>query len=144
MDNVSDINRNSHGNHAKSDVFSKSDLLIRSVGMILFGGGLTLYCYSRAHMKKFGGVPAHAAIQPNLITNGIFRYSRNPMYLGSIMFFIGGAVLRPMLAPLGCLCIIHAHYMTKREEKILKERFGEEYDAYQQRVPRYLGYSKKI
>jgi protein-S-isoprenylcysteine O-methyltransferase Ste14 len=76
-----------------------------------------------------------------LITSGPFRYSRNPMYLGMLIWLTGLAVLLgsliAFLFPL--LFFVLANFLLiPPEEKKLQQTFGEQFIRYRQRVRRWL------
>lgn len=76
-----------------------------------------------------------------LITEGIYRYSRNPQYAGLGTALLGTALLaRSGLA----LLVVAAYWLAVRawlviEEEHLHAAFGAEYDAYRNHAPRFLG-----
>lgn len=76
-----------------------------------------------------------------LVTEGLFRFSRNPMYLGMLFVLIGVALflgsLTPYLVALAFFVLINELFI-KVEEKMLEERFGQGYLAYKQRVRRWM------
>jgi protein-S-isoprenylcysteine O-methyltransferase Ste14 len=73
-------------------------------------------------------------------TNGLYRISRNPMYLGfnfltlSAILFIASF----MVFLLGIYSIFTYHLIIRAEESFLEARFGEKYCAYKNRVHRYI------
>lgn len=76
-----------------------------------------------------------------IVTSGPYRFTRNPLYLGLALAYLGitlavntwwGIVV---LAPL--LLIMHAG-VVRREERYLENKFGESYRQYRARVRRYL------
>lgn len=73
-------------------------------------------------------------------TNGLYRISRNPMYLVfnllslSAILFIGNFIV----LVLGTYSIFTYHLIVRAEEKFLEARFGDEYCAYNNRVRRYI------
>jgi protein-S-isoprenylcysteine O-methyltransferase Ste14 len=76
-----------------------------------------------------------------LVSGGIYRFTRNPMYLGRLLQLAGWAVflsnvLATVLLPAYVLYI--TRFQIQPEERALLERFGEEYAAYQQGVRRWL------
>jgi protein-S-isoprenylcysteine O-methyltransferase Ste14 len=78
---------------------------------------------------------------PHLVTNGPFRYTRNPGYLGLAMLYAGIAVLRNalwaiLLLPL--VVYVIQREVIGREERYLERTFGEEYLAYKARVRRWV------
>lgn len=76
-----------------------------------------------------------------LITEGLYRWVRNPIYIGFGLIQLGLALLFASVAILSLLPIylllVHIGFVL-REEKILEEQFGEEYHAYRKTVPRWL------
>ncbi len=76
-----------------------------------------------------------------LVTSGIYRWTRNPMYLGMALIYAGIAVLFDSLLALVLLIpvlIIIQLYVIAREEAYLERTFGDEYLAYKARVRRWL------
>jgi len=76
-----------------------------------------------------------------LVTEGPFRFSRNPMYLGMTMLFAGGILMLRngwLLILLPLLMILMHVAVVLREERYLGKKFGEEYAAYCSRVRRYF------
>ena len=76
-----------------------------------------------------------------LVTNGIYQYTRNPMYLGMALILIGAAIR--IGNPAGILSLVlFVWYMTRfqirPEEKALMKIFGEDYEEYLERVRRWL------
>ena len=76
-----------------------------------------------------------------LVTEGAFQYSRNPIYLGGMVFFFGLAILLGSLVgfifPAIMFLLVHFLYIPN-EEKELKTMFGEEYLDYMKRVRRWI------
>jgi len=76
-----------------------------------------------------------------LITTGVFRKSRNPMYLGMVLILIGEAVLLGSLSPY-LIVIVFAllmHFVfIVPEEKALEAKFGINYLEYKQNVRQWL------
>jgi protein-S-isoprenylcysteine O-methyltransferase Ste14 len=77
----------------------------------------------------------------SLQTTGIYAISRNPMYIGLILFYIGISFLignwwNFILLPL--LILVVQEYIIKREEKYLDRRFGQEYFIYKLKVKRWF------
>ena len=75
-----------------------------------------------------------------LMTSGIFCYSRNPMYLGVLFWFIGLAILLGSLISFlyPTLFFIIANFMIIYEESKLSQIYNDEYTNYQRRVRRWL------
>ena len=93
----------------------------------------------------FGFRRARTHVEPwkpalELVTGGIYRYLRNPMYVG--LAFLVAAVAIALASDWTLVLMVPAaflmHYgVVKREEHYLAARFGEAYRAYMERVPRY-------
>lgn len=76
-----------------------------------------------------------------LVSTGIFRFSRNPMYLSLLLILIAWALwLGNSLACLGIIVFILVmnHFQIAREEAYLESKFGDEYRHYKQKVRRWL------
>lgn len=76
-----------------------------------------------------------------LVTEGPFRFTRNPIYLGGTLSYAGLALLLDRLGPLmllpGLLATLRRG-VIEREERFLQRKFGESYREYQHAVPRWL------
>ena len=76
-----------------------------------------------------------------LVTDGIYRFSRNPAFLGFDFMYIGVLLMyfNPLTAILSLFAIVMLHLQILQEEKYLTATFGDAYTAYKMRVFRYLG-----
>ena len=85
-------------------------------------------------------VIGHDDEQRGLVTTGAFRYVRHPLYLGSMLFYLGLLLATFSLASLGVFVVIVIFYnhIAGYEERLLEERFGEEYARYRERSGRWL------
>lgn len=75
-----------------------------------------------------------------LVTDGIFGWLRNPMYVGVTMFLAGLAILLAsdwMLVMTVAFALVLHVGVVKREERYLAAKFGETYRHYMDTVPRY-------
>lgn len=80
-------------------------------------------------------------VPKRLVTEGAFRYSRNPGYLGLMVLGAGLAILFDN--PWTILALVPTAYLVQREvilkeEEILEREFGDEYRAYKARVRRWI------
>ncbi len=75
-----------------------------------------------------------------LKTSGLYKFSRNPMYLGFNLITVSSVVytLNYTILLLSLYSIIIYHLIILAEEKFLENRFGEQYLEYKRRVNRYL------
>ena len=75
-----------------------------------------------------------------LITNGMFRFSRNPIYVCFLAFFVGMFIIHRniVIAVAIVLFALVIHRQVLREENFLASHYGEEYELYKKKVRRYL------
>lgn len=77
----------------------------------------------------------------HVVQSGPYRFSRNPMYVGSTIGYVGLALLFNLAWPvvlLPVVLIVLTLTVILREERYMQSRFGSTYDAYCSRVPRWL------
>lgn len=76
-----------------------------------------------------------------LVTTGIYRYSRNPAFLGFDFMYVGLLLMYFNLSMLvvSAFAIIMLHLQILQEERYLAENYGESYREYRKHVFRYLG-----
>ncbi|MBN2736750.1 MAG: isoprenylcysteine carboxylmethyltransferase family protein [Spirochaetales bacterium] len=83
------------------------------------------------------GIPADST---ELKTHGLYRFSRNPMYLSFNLLILCAMLFtaHPVIICLGVYSIVIYHFIILGEEKFLEQRFGETFLQYKQKVRRYL------
>ena len=74
-----------------------------------------------------------------LLSTGPYSHSRNPMYLAWTLMYIGIALVVDTAWPLIALpvVLVWTHLTVLREERLLRQRFGAEFERYRSRVSRY-------
>jgi protein-S-isoprenylcysteine O-methyltransferase Ste14 len=95
---------------------------------------------ARAFLKAGTGLPTDRATTV-LVTSGPYRFSRNPIYLGLTLAYLGVAAAVDSLWIVGMLAAILPvmHYgVILREERYLERKFGEEYRRFCARVRRWI------
>lgn len=106
-------------------------------GIRVFLGLLILiisgYLAKTGHSIVFGEIRE----KPTVIRKNVFSIVRHPIYLGEILLYIGLLILSISLAAVIVFfaVFIFLYYISKYEERLLLERFGEEYKEYMQDVP---------
>lgn len=107
----------------------------RPAGWVLAGGGLALVI---AAWRERG--PGSLEQPQALVTRGLHGRSRNPIYIGCTAIELGlaGATRNAWMVAACPVSAALLHRWVLREERWLHDRFGDEYDAYRARVPRYL------
>ena len=111
-------------------------LAIASVGgLVALGAGIR---FRRANTTVNPLKPQAAS---SLVTAGIYRYTRNPMYLGLLFLLVAWAVVLSspfaLLGPVAFVSYI-SRFQIGPEERVLAALFGAEYAAYQSGVRRWL------
>jgi protein-S-isoprenylcysteine O-methyltransferase Ste14 len=108
--------------------------------LIVAGVAALLHAFARFVVEGIG-TPAPAAPPQHLVVGGLYRYVRNPMYVAVTTTIVGQAAQlgRPALLLYAALFMaVTAAFVYGYEQPILRERFGEEYDAYRRNVPAWL------
>jgi protein-S-isoprenylcysteine O-methyltransferase Ste14 len=111
-------------------------LLLLAVGAAFDLSGLWAFHRARTTVN-----PMKPGKTSSIVTNGVYRITRNPMYVGMALFLCAGAVmLWSPLALLGPLVFVVyiSRFQIEPEERVLRERFGEVYADYCARVRRWL------
>ena len=88
------------------------------------------------------GTTIHPFKEPKkMVTDGLFRYSRNPMYLGFVLILVGVAILLGSLAPFGIIpffvWLLTARFI-RVEEKFMNAQFGQDWLEYKSKVRRWM------
>lgn len=111
-------------------------LLLVAVGAAFDLSGLWAFHRARTTVN-----PMKPGKTSSIVTNGVYRITRNPMYVGMALFLCAGAVmLWSPLALLGPLVFVVyiSRFQIEPEERVLRERFGGVYADYCARVRRWL------
>ncbi|CAG0977277.1 protein-S-isoprenylcysteine O-methyltransferase [Anaerolineales bacterium] len=110
-------------------------------GLLVSGLGLTICFVAHRQFKKVGTTLYPFSQPGKLVTGGLFRYTRNPMYLGLTVFLTGIWLLLGSLTPgifVAAFVLIADRCYIAYEEKQLLTVFGAAYAAYQSRTPRWI------
>ena len=110
----------------------------------ILGGLLTVLGFSlgfwsvNTQLTRGRGTPLPVMPTQELLTEGPFRYCRNPMTLGTILAYLGIAIVARTTAGAAFVAALAASllvYLKRLEEGELAERFGEAYVAYKKATP---------
>lgn len=101
-------------------------------GVVCYVSGLLLCAVSLLHFST----PAANGLN----TNGLYRFSRNPMYVSYFICFMGMAALSRSWVLLVAVILfqIAAHGIILSEERWCTQQFGDSYKQYMQKVRRYI------
>lgn len=107
--------------------------------------GVVLVVLARRQFAKHGQPtdPGHPTSQ--IVTTGVFSFSRNPLYLGGICVLLGIALALNLAWALVFLlpALVACHYvLIAPEERYLAAKFGQEYQTYAASVCRWFGRSR--
>lgn len=107
--------------------------------LMVWGYGQYRFC-GKYRTKIGGGGPGLEKPPERLVTSGIYRYTRNPMYLGHIIFLIGLTLtLKSFLAALITLgTAIWFHFRVVGDERRLIDLFGAPYLEYMKQAKRWI------
>jgi protein-S-isoprenylcysteine O-methyltransferase Ste14 len=114
----------------------------RPAGLILLVAALALVFAAMAQFRLANTqLLPHSPTNNTLVTNGLFAVTRNPMYLGMVLFCIGGALWMGrwvmLLAPFLMFAVANWVFIPFEEAK-MRRQFGDSFDAYCRRVRRWL------
>jgi protein-S-isoprenylcysteine O-methyltransferase Ste14 len=107
---------------------------------MLLGAAIYFWC---AWDFTFAGKGTPAPIDPpkELVVRGLYRYVRNPMYVGVLTLLIGEALLfasRQLFIYAGVIFLLFNLFVIFYEEPALRQKFGESYRRYCETVPRWI------
>jgi len=111
-------------------------LLLAAAGVLVVAAGVTAFRRARTTVD-----PRDPARSSELVATGIYRASRNPMYLGMLLLlaawsvFLGSA---PALLALPAFVAWMNRFQIAPEERALRARFGDRFTSYERRVRRWL------
>lgn len=95
---------------------------------------------SQYHMSNSWRIGINYDEETNLITSGVFGYSRNPMFLGVLVCYLGNFFIAPNALTLIILSITYVvlQIQVRLEEDHLEQTHGDEYSKYKSKVRRWI------
>ena len=107
-----------------------------SIGLIVYLIGLILILIT---MINFATTPLNKPV-----TKGVYRYSRNPMFIGWFLIYFGIAIatISWVYVLITIFFIIIVNYSSPLEEAITLERYGKTYKEYMEKTPKWIGIPK--
>lgn len=112
-----------------------------SLGWLAVAAGIAVSAIAAGAFRRAGTPVVPFERSTALVTDGLFRHTRNPMYLGLVLVLLGVAVALGTLGaflPIPLFVWIIQKRFIEGEERFLTEIFGDEYLAYRRRVRRWL------
>ena len=114
-----------------------SDHISLTIRLVILG----LLLATAVYLVRAGHVVVKHEQRPSgFVSTGAFGYVRHPLYLGSILFYIGLAVATASLVSLGLVVVIclFYNYIASYEETLLEQRFDETYRRYKNKTGKWL------
>ena len=116
-------------------------VVLRPIGVVIGALGVAILGSGLIGFFKAGNDPEPWKTDTQLVTAGLYRFSRNPMYLGMVIVLLGVALFLQSIGgllsvPLAVLLI--GRFVIAREEPYLLATFGRDYESYCNRVRRWL------
>lgn len=109
-------------------------------GAVLLFGGLVLLVAAQLNLGASWRVGIEEAARPGLVTHGLYRFCRNPIFLAMLVIIAGYTLLLPTLLSLGILlgACLAIRQQALAEEAYLERAYGDDFRRYARRVGRFL------
>lgn len=110
-------------------------------GVALTGLAILIVLAAWLRFRRAGTPVEPWRTSTTLVTDGIYGWTRNPMYLAMVLFYLAIALAVDSLVTILFLMplLVLLHYgVIRREERYLERKFGESYRIYKQRVRRWI------
>jgi len=114
---------------------------LQQLGYVLLAIGIVVLFIAVRQLNKIDTTVHPDGVTTAIVSYGIFKYSRNPIYVSFTLMYLGVVLLSSAIAGfvlLIPLLIITQKGIIEREEKYLLNKFGEEYAHYQSTVRRWI------
>ena len=123
-----------------------NSLPVRILGVSVIFLGMAMYIAAWNALSNYWRIGQDSGYEGKLIRKGIYRISRNPMYLFYDLYFVGTFLINGafVFLILAVLLIITLHYLIKEEEESLKQTHGESFAEYAANTSRYLTWSRLL
>jgi len=115
--------------------------LSRTLGPLLFTGGFLIGLLGFLEMRRVQTNANPRKPATTVVTEGPYRFTRNPMYVGFTLQYIGISAFASALLPILLLPAVFAvmrRGVIEREERYMEGKFGDEYLQYKGRVRRWI------
>jgi protein-S-isoprenylcysteine O-methyltransferase Ste14 len=111
------------------------------LGTLAFAAGVALNVGGFITQKRAGTDPIPFNPSTCIVSHGLYRFTRNPMYVGFVLWTLGLALLADsawmlLAVPIGLVLI--DRIVVTREERYLERKFGGRYLDYKRRVRRWI------
>lgn len=112
----------------------------QAAGAVFLFGGTALMVLAQLHLGASWRVGIDAGARPGLVTGGLYRFCRNPIFLSMFLALAGLAVLLPTWFSAAALvgAVVGVRAQVLEEEAYLAAAYGAAYRGYARRVGRFL------
>jgi protein-S-isoprenylcysteine O-methyltransferase Ste14 len=127
--------------HLFAPIYTVTHYPWNTFGIVPLATGVFLNLAADRSFKKRDTTVKPFEVSSALVTTGVFRFSRHPMYLGMVFILIGVALLLGSLSPyiiIPIFALLMNSTFISAEESMLDTRFGDEWRAYKSSVRRWL------
>ena len=118
-----------------------SNIAFRWIGIGIIVVGVFIFIIAMVKMQDSwrAGIPTEERLE--IVTKGIYAYSRNPAFVGFDLTYIGACVAfgNYVMYAFAIGAIVLMHLQILEEEKYMEETYGKSYLEYKTKVRRYLG-----
>lgn len=117
----------------------------RGAGAAVLFGSVGLFTWALVSFGSSWRVGIDRELPGALVTEGVFSYTRNPIFLAMDAFFTGTFLVQgtAFFLAAALIAIVGTHAQILQEEEFLARRYGEAYRRYSAMVPRYIGLKKE-
>ncbi len=112
-----------------------------AASLALIGALVSLSGVASFRMAKTTVNPTKPGATSSLVVSGIYKYTRNPMYVGFALILLGWAAFQSNLAALALVVVFVAYinrFQIQPEERVLSSLFPHDYPAYRAKVRRWV------
>jgi protein-S-isoprenylcysteine O-methyltransferase Ste14 len=113
---------------------------LRTIGLALSLAGIVLLVWTHEHLGRQWSADLVIQSSHALITTGPYHWVRHPMYSALFAFFIGTALSSGnyLIEALSLVIILNILFRLPNEEKMMMEKFGDEYRAYAEKTGQFF------
>lgn len=115
--------------------------LLRILGVLLILVSLYLFVWALVSFQDSWRIGIDTKTNGELITSGVFSFSRNPIFLFIDLYFFGTFLINgtPIFLIITIIVVVGLHYQILQEEAFLSSAYGKNYQDYVQKTGRYWG-----